>query len=79
MSKGVACSLSSHQPRSDADSMACRRDYRARLHPVRGGDLRDRIRSELMGSESLIKQSIPNDRLAVLDLLLVVFFVFEVC
>ncbi len=44
----LACSQPSHQPRPDADSMACRRDYSAQLQPVRGGDLRDQIRSELV-------------------------------
>ncbi len=44
----LACSLSSHQPRPDADGMACRRDHRFQLQPVRGGGLRDRIRSELV-------------------------------
>ncbi len=43
----LAYSQSSHQPRPDAYGMACRRDYSAQLQPVRGGDLRDRIRSEL--------------------------------
>jgi hypothetical protein len=30
---------------ADADNLECRRDYKPQLHPVRGRDIPDRIRS----------------------------------
>ena len=46
----------------DDSRMACRRDHRPQLQPVPGGDLLDRIRSEIMlwflGASCALKPSV---------------------
>jgi hypothetical protein len=45
--------------RPDADNSACRRDYRSQLHPVRGRDIPNWIRSDSFESDRNMSKSAP--------------------